>query len=305
MPQIATYVFFDLETTGLPHQERNRTKVIELSFVATSRRDIEKTPFGEIPPVSKLTYVFNPQRTIHPKVTELTGLSNDLLRHAPIFQQKINSLVMFLEEQQKPVCLIAHNGNIFDFKLLLAEFEDASMSLPRDLLCADSLIGFRKILKGTSIDYTTLKTSTVRNINDILTDDEDEWSDLNVSVQEWQEIDEICLSLSDISCEDVTDTSVASDKKKPKPKTSNEDLRKKKTEAIKRVIDKKPTVAKVSYRLSVLYKRLLNKEETNAHRAEADCLMLLYCAVALKNDFLPWVENSCKLLTEIQPLQRH
>ncbi|XP_073962521.1 three-prime repair exonuclease 1-like [Choristoneura fumiferana] len=305
MPQIATYVFFDLETTGLPHQERNRTKVIELSFVATSTRDIQKTSFGDIPPVSKLTFVFNPQRSIHPKVSELTGLSNDLLRHAPTFQQKINSLVTFLEEQQKPVCLVAHNGNIFDYKLLLAEFEDAGMSLPYDLLCVDSLIGFRNILKGTSIDYNTLKTSTVQSINDIMTDDEDEWSDLNVSLEEWQEIDEICLSLSDISCEDLSDTSVSSDKKKPKSKPSNDNLRKKKTEAIKRVMDKKPTVAKECYKLSVLYKRLLNREETNAHRAEADCFMLLYCVVALKNDFLPWAENSCKTLTEIKPLQRY
>ncbi|XP_063369548.1 uncharacterized protein LOC134657901 [Cydia amplana] len=300
MPHIATYVFFDLETTGLPHLERNRTKIIELCFVATSRKEIEKCRYREIPPVSKITLVFNPQRPMQSKVVELTGFTNKLLEHAPTFKQKTKSLVAFLEELEKPVCLVAHNGNIFDYKLLQTEFNEAGETLPRDLLCVDSIIGFRKLLKGTTIDYKTLEVSPQRD-EDLITDDEDEWPDINVSNEDWQEIDDICLSLSDMSCEDIDENA----KEEKGTKTSNEKIRKKKTEAIKRVMDKKPKPDKESFALTALYKRLLNREEQNAHRAEADCFMLLYCVVAMKSDFLPWADDSCKKLTEIRPLERH
>ncbi|XP_063542168.1 uncharacterized protein LOC134750862 [Cydia strobilella] len=298
MPRIATYVFFDLETTGLPHLERNRTKIIELCFVATSRKEIEKCGYREIPPVSKITLVFNPQRPMQSKVVELTGFTNKLLEHAPTFKQKTKSLVAFLEELEKPVCLVAHNGNIFDYKLLQTEFNEAGETIPRDLLCVDSIIGFRKLLKGTTINYKTLE-SLPQRVEDLITDDEDDWPDINVSNEDWQEIDDICLSLSDMSCEDDEHA------KEGKTKTSNESKRKKKTEAIKRVMDKKPKPDKESFALTALYKRLLNREEQNAHRAEADCFMLLYCVVAMKNEFLPWADDSCKKLTEIRPLERY
>ncbi|XP_063629042.1 uncharacterized protein LOC134800503 [Cydia splendana] len=299
MPRIATYVFFDLETTGLPHLEKNRTKIIELCFVATSRKEIEKCGYREIPAVSKITLVFNPQRPMQSKVVELTGFTNKLLEHAPTFKQKTKSLVAFLEELEKPVCLVAHNGNIFDYKLLQTEFNEAGEALPRDLLCVDSIIGFRKLLKGTTIDYKTLE-AIPQGVEELITDDEDEWPDINVSNEDWQEIDDICLSLSDMSCEEIDENT-----KEEKSKTSNESMKKKKTEAIKRVIDKKPKLDKASFALTALYKRLLNREEQNAHRAEADCFMLLYCVVAMKNDFLPWADDSCKKLTEIRPLERH
>ncbi|XP_061723955.1 uncharacterized protein LOC133533523 [Cydia pomonella] len=300
MPRIATYVFFDLETTGLPHLEKNRTKIIELCFVATSRKEIERCGYREIPPVSKITLVFNPQRPMQSKVVELTGFTNKLLEHAPTFKQKTKSLVAFLEELEKPVCLVAHNGNIFDYKLLQTEFNEAGEILPRDLLCVDSIIGFRKLLKGTTIDYKTLEMSP-QKVEELITDDEDEWPDINVSNEDWQEIDDICLSLSDMSCEDIDENA----KEEKVTKTRIESMRKKKTEAIKRVMDKKPNPNKESFALTALYKRLLNREELNAHRAEADCFMLLYCVVAMKNDFLPWADDSCKKLTEIRPLDRH
>ncbi|XP_063387789.1 uncharacterized protein LOC134673721 [Cydia fagiglandana] len=299
MPRIATYVFFDLETTGLPHLEKNRTKIIELCFVATSRKEIEKCGYGEIPAVSKITLVFNPQRPMQSKVVELTGFTNKLLEHAPTFKQKTKSLVAFLEELEKPVCLVAHNGNIFDYKLLLTEFNEAGETLPRDLLCVDSIIGFRKLLKGTTIDYKTLEAMP-QGVEELITDDEDEWPDINVSNEDWQEIDDICLSLSDMSCEEIDENT-----KEEKTKPSNESMREKKTEAIKRVMNKKPKPDKESFALTALYKRLLNREEENAHRAEVDCFMLLYCVVAMKNDFLPWADDSCKKLTEIRPLERH
>ncbi|CAB3247099.1 unnamed protein product [Arctia plantaginis] len=94
--KIASYVFFDIETTGLPYQERNQTKITELSFVAASRNDLKKAPIGKKPYVSKLILLFNPQRRIHPDSSAITGLTNEMLKNAPIFGDKAGTIISFL-----------------------------------------------------------------------------------------------------------------------------------------------------------------------------------------------------------------
>lgn len=296
MPTIETFVFFDIETTGLPWQEKNQTKITDFSFVAASRKILERTLHGQTPLVSKFTVVLNPERPIHPKVQTLTGLSNELLQHAPVFKRIVKSLIMFLKDLTRPVCLVAHNGNVFDFKILLAECNDAGVTLPEDLLCVDSLTGFRAILKNSNLTYRDFehiqklslesrKSDETISDEDILTDDEDEWSDLNLTNEELDEIDDICSSLSEFE--------------EPACKPVNTQ----RSKAIRNVFAKK--TATNDFKLTSLYKRLLNKEEINAHRAEVDCLILAECIVAIKQDFLPWADDNCKLLTEIKPLVRY
>lgn len=296
MPAIATFVFFDIETTGLPWQERNQTKITDFSFVAASRQILETTSYGQTPLVSKFTIVLNPERTIHPTVRDLTGLSNELLQHAPVFRHRVRSLIMFLEDLTRPVCLVAHNGNSFDFKILLAECNDAGVSLPQDLLCVDSLVGFRTLLKNSNLTHReientqemsleTRKTEKIMNDDDLLTDDEDEWSELNLTNEELDEIDNICSGISDF-----------------KESVQNH-INPQRSKVIKNVFDKKSVTD--NFKLTSLYKRLLNKEEMNAHRAEVDCLILAECVVAIKEDFLPWADSKCKLLTEVKPYIRY
>lgn len=297
MPTIATFVFFDIETTGLPWQEKNQTKITDFSFVAASRKILEATSYGQTPLVSKFTVVLNPERAIHPKVRTLTGLSNELLQHAPVFKRIVKSLIMFIEDLTRPVCLVAHNGNVFDFKILLAECNDAGVSLPEDLLCVDSLVGFRALLKNSSLTYKDFediqeislesgkRSEETISDQDILTDDEDEWSDLNLTNEELDEIDDICSSVSEFE--------------EPGCKPVNTQ----RSKAIGNVFDKK--TATNDFKLTSLYKRLLNKEEINAHRAEVDCLILAECVVAMKQDFLPWADGNCTLLTKIKPLVRY
>lgn len=299
MPKIATFVFFDIETTGLPCQERNQTKITEFSFIAASRNMLEVTSYGLTLPVSKFTVVLNPERTIHPTVVNLTGLSNELLQHAPVFRQRVKSLITFLEDLLKPVCLVAHNGNSFDFKILLAECNDAGASLPKDLLCVDSLVGFRALLKNSNLTYLDLKgiqeislgsksNVEITSDDDLLTDDEEDWSDLNLTNEELDEIDDICSSVSYFE-EPVSITKKVVNSERSK--------------AIKDVFNKKSV--KNDFKLTSLYKRLLNKNEPNAHRAEVDCLILAECVVAMKQDFLPWADDKCKLITEVKPLIRY
>lgn len=54
-------------------------------------------------------------------------------------------LNIFLKHLPRPVCLVAHNGNQFDFPVLNHTVQALNGSLPTDLLCADSLKLFQDL----------------------------------------------------------------------------------------------------------------------------------------------------------------
>lgn len=68
-------------------------------------------------------------------------------------EKTITLINAFIDHLSKPVCLIAHNGNNFDFPLLVAELKRINQSLDNSLLCADSLEAFRS-LDGLPAKYT-------------------------------------------------------------------------------------------------------------------------------------------------------
>ncbi|XP_014363818.2 three-prime repair exonuclease 1 [Papilio machaon] len=289
---ISTFVFFDIETTGLPHEERNQTKIIELTFLAVSAKEIEVTSIGEIPLVNKLSLFFNPERDISEEAANMTRLSETLLAIQPTFKERVKTLNSFLEELPKPVCLVAHNGNRFDFKILTAEYKDVNAKFPRDLLCVDSITGFRELDKKNKTINNNHRQKTKplcvrspkRTIESIMTDDEDEWPELNISIEEWREIDDMTMSMSSMSCEEDEKDTSGEKGKSNKVHTAKE---------------------RVSYTLSSLYRRLLQKEPINTHRSEVDCILLLECVVATKSFFLPWANKNAKLLSSIKPLSRY
>lgn len=74
MSEIKTFVFFDLETTGLPDYECRKTKITEISLVACARSHLLETKRGNLPRVlHKLTLCVNPRRLIQCQSTAITG----------------------------------------------------------------------------------------------------------------------------------------------------------------------------------------------------------------------------------------
>ena len=74
MPEINTFAFFDLETTGLPELEFFKTKITEFSLVACSKNQILSSSKNEIPRVlHKLSFCVNPQKQISLASSEITG----------------------------------------------------------------------------------------------------------------------------------------------------------------------------------------------------------------------------------------
>ena len=43
------------------------------------------------------------------------------------------------------MCLVAHNGNAYDFPLLKAELEKSGTNLHSEILCVDSYVGIKEI----------------------------------------------------------------------------------------------------------------------------------------------------------------
>lgn len=81
---IQSYVFLDLETTGLPHLEHNRTRITEIALVSAQRNDIiakshsidrsHATAADLLPRVvNKVNICVYPQKMILPATSEITG----------------------------------------------------------------------------------------------------------------------------------------------------------------------------------------------------------------------------------------
>lgn len=56
----------------------------------------------------------------------------------------------FLNAHQKPICIVAHNGNRFDYPILRAELSRQNCNLDNDVLCIDSLEAFKQIELGAN-----------------------------------------------------------------------------------------------------------------------------------------------------------
>lgn len=146
---INTYVFLDLETTGLIKEHSPMPKVTELAMVAVSRDNFLSCDNGLPRVLHKLVLPINPGIEISTFVENMTSksclylkfrffyckqkilivlfvleLSNESLKNAKGFNQHIfESIKCFLEVLKKPICLVSHNGNRFDFPILCNEMK--------------------------------------------------------------------------------------------------------------------------------------------------------------------------------------
>lgn len=144
---LSTFVFFDIEATGLPDFEFNRTKITELALVACSKVELQNQLKGTVPRVlHKLTLCVNPRKRIDPDSTKITGkkyssklftewlkywcyrisgLDNYNLEYEKFFSNETGQLIKaFFNQLQAPICLVAHNGFMFDFPILRKQLDE-------------------------------------------------------------------------------------------------------------------------------------------------------------------------------------
>ena len=96
----ATYVSFDLETTGLSVIHDGITE-----FGAVKIRN------GEV--IDRMQKFINPGKTISSRITNLTSITNDMVKNEPTIDAVLSEIIEFFDD----CILVAHNAN-FDIGFL-------------------------------------------------------------------------------------------------------------------------------------------------------------------------------------------
>lgn len=147
---IATYVFLDLQSSGLPGRAHGEVQITELCMLAVKRQHLLDTEPGQQPRVQyKLRMVFQPDKRLDTKSGSMTGLTKTLLKHEAEFNQDVfDTINCFISCLEKPVCLIGQNAFEFHFQLVKYHFDKINVKLSDDILCTDSVYAFFDILEA-------------------------------------------------------------------------------------------------------------------------------------------------------------
>jgi DNA polymerase-3 subunit epsilon len=137
------YTVVDIETTGNGYKG---SKITEISIFVFDGKVI----------VDEFTTLVNPEQNIPPFITNLTGITNAMVRNAPKFYE----IAKKVEEITKDTIFVAHNVN-FDYNIILEEFKNLGFDFKRKKLCTVRLS--RKIIPGLS-SYSLGNICTHENI---------------------------------------------------------------------------------------------------------------------------------------------
>ena len=138
------YAIVDIETTGNGY---TGSKITEIAIFI---HDGEKV-------INEYSTLVNPQCSIPPFITNLTGITNAMVQNAPKFYEVAKTI----NELTKDLIFVAHNVN-FDYNIIKAEFKELGFSFNRKKLCTVRLS--RKLIPGLK-SYSLGKLCTSLNIN--------------------------------------------------------------------------------------------------------------------------------------------
>lgn len=101
MEHVSTYVVFDLETTGVSSRTDG---IVEISAV--------KVEEGKV--VSEFSTLVNPEMPISPSASEVNGITDDMVKDAPVFRDVLPKFLDFIQDS----VLIGHNVGGFDMRFI-------------------------------------------------------------------------------------------------------------------------------------------------------------------------------------------
>ena len=113
-----SYVFLDFETTGL---EIGRNEIIEIGALKIDEEGYEHT----------YQALIKPKEAIPPKITSITGITNDMVTDSPPITDVINEFIEFLGNST----IVAHNAE-FDVPWLITTCIKEKLDIIRnDVIC--------------------------------------------------------------------------------------------------------------------------------------------------------------------------
>ncbi len=125
---VALYAIIDIETTGSrPGDDR----ITEIAIFVHDGTAV----------VDKYTTLINPGRSIPYQITQLTGITDEMVREAPRFPEVARRIV----EMTDGMVFVAHNVR-FDYSFIKAEFGSLGYNYQRKTLCTVRLS--RKLIPG-------------------------------------------------------------------------------------------------------------------------------------------------------------
>ncbi|XP_018311013.1 uncharacterized protein [Mycetomoellerius zeteki] len=166
---IQTFVFFDLETTGLI-QGNIVPRITEIALVAVSKESLRNGNKNCLPRIlHKLVLPVNPQKVIPVKVQNMTKLYNEDMQVLQPFESELYELIIyFLQRLTPPICFVAHNGNKFDYPIFLEELKRINKILSDEILCIDTWKMFDDFFKKKNLQPTLFQDLLNDEFNDSL-----------------------------------------------------------------------------------------------------------------------------------------
>jgi DNA polymerase III epsilon subunit-like protein len=164
---IQSFIFFDLETTGL----QRPIEITELCFIAVHKKQILLSSKDKAIPrlLDKMTVCVRPVQDIERGAKRITGLSRqDLEQHKGFDEGLAKSILSFILRQPQPSCMVAHNGDRFDFEILASEFEELGLEFPQSIKASDSYKAFSDLHQA--MEQLSMRSGNKRErfINSIL-----------------------------------------------------------------------------------------------------------------------------------------
>ncbi len=122
------FAIIDIETTG---GNPEKDKITEIAILIFDGQKVVKT----------FESLINPQRPIPSYISQLTGISNEMVENAPCFYEIAKEIVEITEN----TIFVAHNVR-FDYNFVKAEFKSLGYNFTKKTLCTVRLS--RKVFKG-------------------------------------------------------------------------------------------------------------------------------------------------------------
>lgn len=116
-----TYAIVDIETTGGFFK---RDRITEIAIVLHDGQKI----------IKQFSSLVNPERSIPPEITRITGITNEMVQDAPKFYEIAKEIVQLLEG----TIFVAHNVR-FDYTFIKNEFKSLGYTFTKRQLCTVKL----------------------------------------------------------------------------------------------------------------------------------------------------------------------